>query len=164
MSPGLRTRYSSNRVRLRLRLQAGTGARCWRWVRTQSSARIYPSTTNEPLKLPAYTKDINTEPKRKTKRLDDPFYIVQAALGGRIHPVSSHANLPDDRAGVIETMWGYLSGADCSWKLVVTVRVFGSEFEDLWLICKPPEGRSQSRQSPRWTGTQGPAGCRPTHT
>lgn len=38
------------------------------------------------------------------KRLNDPLYIVQGALGGRIHPVSSHANLPDDRAQVIETM------------------------------------------------------------
>lgn len=39
------------------------------------------------------------------------FHIVQAALGGRIHPIPSHASMPDDRAEVIETMWGYLSGA-----------------------------------------------------
>lgn len=79
--------------------------------------------TNEPPALPAYTKYINRKPKRKTKRLNDPFYIVQAALGGWIHPISSHANSPDDRAEVIETMWGYLRGEDCSRKLVVTVRV-----------------------------------------
>lgn len=82
---------------------------------------ICPSTTNEPPKLPAYT--ISMEPKRKTNRLNDPFCTVQVALGRRIHPVSSHANLPDDRAEFIETMCGYLRGADCSRKLVVTVRV-----------------------------------------
>lgn len=123
MSLVLRTRYSSYTIRLRLRLKVDTGAQCWHWIRTKSSARIYPSTTNEPPKLPAYTEYIHMEPKRKRKRLNDPFYIVQAALGGRIHPVSSHANSHDDRVEVIETMWGYLRGADHSRKLVVTVRV-----------------------------------------
>lgn len=92
-------------------------------VWTKSSLRIRPSAANKLHKLP--TSSIGMEPKRKTNRLNDPFCAVQVARGGRIHPVSSHANMPDDRAAVIETMCGYLRGADCSRKLVVTVRVLG---------------------------------------
>lgn len=63
------------------------------------------------------------EPRRNTNRPNDPFCPIQVARGGRIHPVPSHANMPDDRAAEIETMCGYLRGANCSRKLVVTVRV-----------------------------------------
>lgn len=83
-------------------------------------------------------------------------------MGGWIHPVSSHANLPDDSAEVIETMWGYLRGKDCSRKLVVTVRVLVWVWGPV-IHLQTTRGASHNHASPHWTRTLlRLAGCRPT--
>lgn len=48
---------------------------------------MYPSTTNEPPKLPAYSKvDNTTEPKTKTKRPNDPFFCCPGSIGRKDSP------------------------------------------------------------------------------